>query len=139
MPAQLAYDCMRSVPINEERAAELVYSLIAYTEFQSTLAYLADPPEDYEYPAIDVIQELTDIAKDIENGEYERELDYATDVFRVFQRTQDGHYSFHPDVMFSAFDFRRPAILTSVSMDGSELPQVYGVGKRADPHSEALS
>lgn len=102
-------------------------SLIAYSEWHSTLDYLKDPPSDYAYPAIDIIKEFQNITDSIESGVYEKEYEYATEIYRVVQQSHDGHFSFQPDILFSAFEFVRTASLVSVSMDGKELPQVFSL------------
>ena len=119
---------MTSVPINVPRATELMKSLMAYSGWQSTLDYLKDPPNDYAYPAIDIIKEFQNITNSIESGLYEKEYQYATDVYRVVQQSHDGHFSFQPDILFRAFAFTRPFPLVSVSVDGKELPKVYPIG-----------
>lgn len=103
-------------------------SLIAYSEWQSTLDYLKDPPSDYAYPAIDIIKEFQNITDSIESGIYEKEYEYATEVHRVVQQSHDGHFSFQPDILFNAFTFARTVQLVSVSIDGKELPKVYVIG-----------
>ena len=99
-------------------------SVLAYSEWQSTLAYLKDPPSDYAYPGVDVIKELQNITDAIEGNLYSSEYDYASDVSSVIERSHDGHYSFVPDV-FGVFTFFREDQLVSVSIDGKELPQIY--------------
>ena len=120
---------MRSVPINIERAAELIHSLSAYSEFQTILAYLKDPPNGYPYPAIDIIQELDDLALAVESGEFESEYDYAVKLFVIYERSRDGHFRFYPDILFSVFAFRRSIVLASVSEDGAATPQIFNLCK----------
>ena len=128
VPAKLAYDCLRSVPINAERASELLHSLSSWAEFHTTLAYLKDPPEGYSYPAVDIPGQMQNITKAVESGQYDKEYDYAVELYSLYQRSHDSHFSFSPDILFSAFTFKRPVKLTSVSKDGQQLPKVYSVG-----------
>ena len=110
------------------RATKLMKSLLAYSEWQSTLAYLKDPPSDYAYPSVDIIKELQNLTDSVESNLYTKEYEYASDVYSVVERSHDGHYTFAPDILLSAFKFVRTVQLVSVSMDGKELPQVYVLG-----------
>lgn len=47
VPAQLAYDCITSVPLNADAALRLMESIRPYLRWQSTTAYLKDPPAEY--------------------------------------------------------------------------------------------
>ena len=129
VPANLAYDCLKSVPINIERASELLHSLSSYADFHTTFAYLKDPPDDYPYPPVDIPGQMQNITEAVENGQYDKEYDYAVDLFTLYQQSRDSHLTFHPDILFSAFAFRRPLTLTSISMDGQKLPEIYSIGK----------
>lgn len=129
MPARLAYDCLKSVPINVERASELLHSLSSYADFHTTFTYLEDPPTGYAYPPVDIPAQMKNITEAVENGQYEKEYDYLADLFTLYQQSRDSHFTFHPDILFSAFNFRRPITLTSISEDGQRLPQIYSYGK----------
>ena len=128
VPAKLAYDCLKSVPINTERASELLHSLSSYADFHTTFAYLKDPPEGYPYPAVDIPGGMQDIINAVENGQYDKEYDYAVELYSLYQKSHDSHFAFSPDILFSAFTYKRPIKLTSVSKDGHQLPKVYSVG-----------
>lgn len=45
VPAELAYECLNSIPFNQSAAAELLNSMKPYLEWQSTTSYVKDPPE----------------------------------------------------------------------------------------------
>ncbi len=48
--ADLAHDCLKSVPLNKDAAIALVDAIEPYLEWQSDAAYKANPPADYPYP-----------------------------------------------------------------------------------------
>lgn len=78
VPAQLAYDCLKSIPINETAALELVRTVKPYLGFQSTLGFLKHPTFEYatkiQAPA-DLMGDLDRIAGKIQGGEYQSEYD----------------------------------------------------------------
>lgn len=45
VPAELAYECLNSIPFHQSAAAELLESIKPYLEWQSTTSYVKDPPE----------------------------------------------------------------------------------------------
>ena len=126
IPADLAYNCMRSVPNYQAPAISLLNSLRTYIEFQSSIEYLQNPPSGYLLPAVDLITEFDDIQKRVENGTYESEYDFQVDVVSMFNSAHDGHFSWNGDLI-GAFTFVRLAGngLAAVSSDGQDVPQVY--------------
>lgn len=78
VPAQLAYDCITSVPFNQSAALALVDGIVPYVRWQSTTAYLKDPPEKYVekiQDAVDIWGELEKIRAKVEDGAYENEFE----------------------------------------------------------------
>jgi hypothetical protein len=43
--AELAYECLNSIPFNQSAAAALLESMRPYLDWQSTTSYVKDPPE----------------------------------------------------------------------------------------------
>ncbi|RYP14819.1 hypothetical protein DL765_006120 [Monosporascus sp. GIB2] len=126
VPASLAFECLQSVPNKPEPAAQLVTSLKAYVEWQSTLAWLKDPPSSYMLPPVDIQARLDNISATAVNGGYASEYEFQLAIFQTVVSAHDGHFSYRPDV-FKAFSFRNglAADLISVSRDGKELPKLY--------------
>ncbi|EXJ74024.1 uncharacterized protein A1O5_02318 [Cladophialophora psammophila CBS 110553] len=125
IPAELAYNCMRSVPNYQEPALRLLNSLRTYLEFQSNKEYLLNPPQGYLFPSLDLDGEFDTIQKKVEAGAYESEYDMQVDIFALLTAARDGHLSWNGDLM-GAFMFRRGAALAAVSSDGEEIPQATG-------------
>src|ERR1700744_5244785 len=74
VPGQLAYDCLKSIPINATAALELVRTTKPYLNFQSTLAFLKHPTSEYAehvQPPADLIGDMDRIVDKIQAGEYE--------------------------------------------------------------------
>ncbi|RKF73980.1 Peptidase S41 family protein ustP [Golovinomyces cichoracearum] len=123
--AQLAYECLTSVPINNDDATALVKSILPYIEWQSDLSYLKNPPKGSPILAVDIKAELNRILSDIKDRKYANEHAFQMDLFKVFQSVHDGHFRFVPDLISKALQFRRPVGLVSVSRDGIEIPRIY--------------
>ena len=74
IPAQLAYDCITSVPLNASAATDLIDSLLPYLQWQSTTSYLKSPPAEYvekiQQP-VDVYGGLAAIRNNVTTGAYE--------------------------------------------------------------------
>lgn len=124
--AQLAFDCLQSVPNKREPARELIRSLQAYIEWQSTLAWLRDPPSTYSFPAADIPKGLAEIGNAAANGSFTSEYDFQLSILKVFASAHDGHFSFRGDV-FKPFGFGNAlaADIVAVSRDGKEPPRLY--------------
>lgn len=76
--AELAYECITSVPFNQTAALALVDGVVPYFKWQSTTAFLKDPPADYAekiQPAVDIWAELEKIRGKVVGGEYANEYE----------------------------------------------------------------
>ncbi|KIX01680.1 uncharacterized protein Z518_09406 [Rhinocladiella mackenziei CBS 650.93] len=124
--AELAYECLKSVPNYQEPAMDLLNSLRTFLEFQSTKEYLRDPPSGFLFPALDLDLEWDNIQKKVEGGEYESEYDMQIDIVSLLNSARDGHLHWEGDVV-GAFTFIRNIGngLAAVSSDGEQTPQVY--------------
>ncbi|KAI7783505.1 peptidase s41 family protein [Diaporthe eres] len=123
--AAIAHDCLLSVPLGKEAAIELVDSIEPYLEWQSDSAYLADPPEDYFYPAYDMFANLATIRSKLESDGYAGEYEFQAELYNtVFGPAHDGHFVYYPDLLTLVFDWNRPLSLVSISEDQSSLPEI---------------
>ncbi|KKY23496.1 putative peptidase s41 family protein [Diplodia seriata] len=128
VPADLAYECINSVPINQTAALSLIKTVRPYWEWQSTLAYLKDPPAEYAEKIqgpIDVFAELDDLEAKVSDGTITKEYEFGFTFYRIMQRTHDGHFVYVPDSVGGIFNFGRPVPLVSVSDDGTSAPKPY--------------
>ncbi|KAI1873143.1 uncharacterized protein JN550_003396 [Neoarthrinium moseri] len=131
--ASLAHDCLQSVPNKLEPAKKLVNSLQAFVQWQSTLAWLKNPPSSYTLPATDIVGRLSNISATSASGRFASEYDFQLAIFETFTSAHDGHFAFRPDI-FKAFGFRNALAsdIVSVSSDGKAVPKLY---HRADLNS----
>ncbi|KAJ9656406.1 hypothetical protein H2198_004984 [Neophaeococcomyces mojaviensis] len=125
VPAQLAYDCLNDVPLDSASAVPWLNTLKPYIEWQSTIAYLKNPPKGYLEPAVDVWGGLQAIIDRVSNGKYANEYQLEFDIYRLFQSTHDGHFRYLPSLAGGVFAFGRPISLVSYSVDGTEAPKPY--------------
>src|SRR5690348_15231321 len=70
IPAIAAYDCISSIPLQEDYSAELLNSLKAWIQFESQVDYLKDPSQGYLWEPIDILAELDRISDDVQNKRY---------------------------------------------------------------------
>jgi len=78
--AQLAHDCLTSVPFNQSAALALVDGFVPYVRWQSTTAYLKDPPAEYVekiQDPVDLWGDLAKIREKVVNGAYENEYEVS--------------------------------------------------------------
>lgn len=130
MSAAQALACLQTVPNKPEPAAKLVKSLRAYVQWESTLAYLKDPPASYGLPPVDILGGLDTIAANASAGGFQSEYDFQSSMVRLISLAHDGHFAYRPDI-FKAFAFRNDLAtdLVSLSVDGKQVPKLYNLGK----------
>lgn len=118
------------MPNKPAQATKLVQSIKAFVSWQSTLAYLKDPPASYGLPAVDIMGGLDAIAANVTAGRFASEYDFQASMTLLIAQAHDGHFAFRPD-MFKAFQFRNDLLadMVSVSVDGKQMPKLYNFGK----------
>lgn len=93
-------------------------------QFQSTLAYLKDPPQGYQQPPVDVLQVLGQIKNNVTAGNYKNQYTFEADIQLLVNRMHDSHVTLSAGIL-DAFSFLSPYGLVSVSVDGKQPPEVY--------------
>lgn len=84
--AQLAYDCISSVPFHQAGALALIDSALPYFKWQSNTAWLKDPPSEYTekvQPAIDVWAGIEEIRSKVIAGDYESEFEVGPSLSKL--------------------------------------------------------
>src|SRR5262245_36876150 len=79
VPADIAYQCLQSVPVDVPGDMELIEELKLILQWQSNIAYLKDPPPGSPQPPVDMIGRLDQISGNLATGghyhsEYEVQL-----------------------------------------------------------------
>lgn len=122
-----AQKCLTSVPFNGAVASRFLKYWNETIQFQSTLAYLKNPPEGYQQPAVDVQAELARIQQNINEGSYANQYEFEADFELLTYALHDGHVTLTAGAL-SAFSFASPFEIASVSIDGKQPPRVYITG-----------
>ncbi|OJD31513.1 peptidase s41 family protein [Diplodia corticola] len=125
VPAALAYDCLMSAPLNKPAAIELLDSMKPYLDWQSTQAYLKNPPAEYAekvQPSVDLMQGLDDLAADVNADKFVGEYEFGWALYNLILSAHDGHLVYVPDSVGAIVTWGRPISLVSISEDGQKLP-----------------
>ena len=119
-----AYNCLITAPFNATVASGLLSYYKDLLQFQSTLAYLKDPPPSYQQPAIDVLASLDALEGQVQAGTFTTEYDFELALQTVIYAIHDAHVSLSAGIL-SIFTFGSPLRIVSVSSNGIELPKIY--------------
>lgn len=123
--AEIAHECLKSVPLGKDAAVELVDAMAPYLSWQSDAAYKANPPASYPFPGYDIFANLAKIKADLQADKYDGEYSFQLDLYlNIIAKGHDGHLLFYPDALSRVFSFERPKSLVSISEDGVSLPVV---------------
>ncbi|KAL9086788.1 MAG: hypothetical protein Q9165_006935 [Trypethelium subeluteriae] len=122
--AEDAYDCLTSVPFNPAVASSFIQYYNTTLQFQSTLAYLKNPPQGYQQPAVDVLSQLELIQQNVTAGYYKNEYAFEADLQLLIYAMHDTHVALSAGAL-AAFSFASPYSITSASIDGKQPPQVF--------------
>ncbi|GJC96021.1 peptidase S41 family protein [Colletotrichum higginsianum] len=121
----VAYECLRSIPVDVERDVAIVEYIRPWLEFQSTIGILPNPPDEYLYPGVDIFGGFDNITNSLENGGYESQLDFTADLYRLINvKPRDGHLAWFPALAL-LINFSTPALFVSISEDGVQAPKIY--------------
>ena len=119
-----AYDCLITAPFNATVAGGLVSYYKDLIQFQSTLAYLKDPPPSYQQPSIDVLASLDALEAQVQAGTFKTEYDFEVALQTIIYAIHDAHVALSAGLL-SIFTFGSPLRIVSVSSNGIELPKIY--------------
>ena len=111
------------MPFNDAVALRFVDYYNTTIQFQSTLAFLRNPPAAYQQPAVDVLQGLQQIKQNITSGVYKSQYVFEADLQHLVYRMHDAHVDLNSGIL-AAFTFASPYSVVSASVDGKQLPQL---------------
>lgn len=102
----------------------------AFAGWQSTLAWLKDPPAGYMLPSVDILGGLANISEQTAARTCTSEYNFQLSIIELISAAHDGHFAYRPDI-FKAFIFRNSLVkdLVSVSQDRKEPPKIYHHGE----------
>ncbi|KAJ4365259.1 hypothetical protein N0V83_008878 [Neocucurbitaria cava] len=122
LPAQEAFDCLDSVPVDTDGNSKLIDELKQVWQFQSEIGWLKNPGSDWEYGALDIEAELDKVKSNL--GSYSSEYTAQLAIQNITIRTGNFHFNYAPDIL-QVFRFRRQFNVASISSDGKSLPKLY--------------
>jgi hypothetical protein len=96
-------------------------------QFQSTLAYLKNPPSSYQQGAVDLLGGLEQMQTNINNGVYKNQYAFEADFGLLLHSAHDAHLDMVAGAL-AAFSFGTEHQIVSVSSDGVELPKLFLAG-----------
>jgi hypothetical protein len=120
--AQVAFDCLDSVPVDVQGNTQLIDELKQLWQFQSELVWLKNPGDDWEFGALDVEAELDNVKNNLNSFSSEYAVQLA--IQNITIRTGNFHFNYRPDILM-VFDFFRQINVASISEDGKALPKLY--------------
>lgn len=118
------FECLVSVPFNEAVALRFIEYYNTTMQFQSTLAYLRDPPSTYQQPTIDFDTQIESIKNNVTSGVYQNQYAFEADVQHLVQSLHDAHVYLVGGAL-SAFSFGSDSPLMTLSVDGVQTPEIY--------------
>jgi hypothetical protein len=127
----IAMACLESVPLNVQLSLKFIEYVSPFIEFQSTLAYLKDPPLGYPLPGVDIFGGLEEITEKVSRMVYQNQYEFERELHLLINtRARDFHFNL-PMPLVSLFEFvaSSDVALVSVSVDGNSLPDIYILSK----------
>ncbi|KAL8805674.1 MAG: hypothetical protein Q9182_001818 [Xanthomendoza sp. 2 TL-2023] len=122
--AETVHNCLISTPFNATVATQFLSYYKDTLQFQSTLAYLKNPPPTYKQASVDLLGGLDTIQRAVNNGTYKNEYDFEAAVQKLVYSTHDAHITLYAGAL-SVFTFGAPVSIVSVSTDGIAHPKVF--------------
>jgi hypothetical protein len=122
------YECLESVPFNGAVAARFIDYYNETLQFQSTLAFLEDPPTGYQQPPVNVNKILAAIKANATAGIYPNQYAFEADVQLLINRMHDSHVILGAGVLLP-FNFASPYGIVSASVDGKKSPEIFMTGR----------
>ncbi len=124
--ARQAYDCLTSVPFDPAVATNFIRYYNDTIQFQSTLAFLRNPPSSYQQPAIDIEAGLQRIQNDINSDAFANQYAFEATLQNLVYSAHDAHLQLQSGIL-DAFTFFSPYSIVSLSEDGVQIPKMYVV------------
>lgn len=122
--AELARECIKSMPFESKRAVSFVDQIRKWMQFQSTIEILEKPPADYPMPSTDLLGGLDDIQEKAASSKYTSHSEFEDDIQDLFASAFDGHLRIGLCTR-NTFFYKNGPPLVSISSNGTALPEIY--------------
>ncbi|KAF2640692.1 hypothetical protein P280DRAFT_325091 [Massarina eburnea CBS 473.64] len=124
VPADVAYKCLQSVPVDKDGDLKQIQELKQMLQFQSTLSYLKQGLKDDIEP-VDLMASLDEMTKKLNEGGFKSEYDFQVGIKYLFSSTGDFHLRWNSDILEPLIFGRLGGELTLLSKDGVAFPEIY--------------
>ncbi|KAK6526619.1 hypothetical protein TWF694_005201 [Orbilia ellipsospora] len=121
---QIADDCLQSVLLEKKPALEFIQELSKFLQFQTTLAYLASPPAGSGRQPLDILKQLRDISRRVEEGSLTKWYQVEQEITTLLSQANDDHLSIEMPLQ-NLIKFKKGIALVSLSPDGKQIPKIY--------------
>lgn len=129
IPASLAYSCLTSIPFNSTATVSFIKELKNFFQFQSTLAYAANPPPvSHEREAVDLMDGFNRILEAATNNGYNNNYEFEADLRILIGKLHDGHVVWQSNCLEGIFIFTHPFYIVSLADSPDDIPKIYGAG-----------
>lgn len=125
VPPSRALACLEAVPLDVAKSVAFIDYLRPFLQFQSSLAYLKNPPKGYTLPGVDIIGGLDQIKQNLQNGVYSSQWGFEKDVNALVNIMPKDFHVVLPLPLSNVFVFARDVHLVSISLDGLKTPEIY--------------
>lgn len=127
IPAELGARCLQSVPLDKDGNMRLIDDMKLFVKWQSNVAYLKNPPQEYKEKPVDIMGELDNMKSELAAESFRSEYDFQMKMMDLFSSAYDNHFAWQPDILTSAIQFQRPpgTELVSTSADGVAMPEIF--------------
>ena len=108
------------------RSSDFCDYIEPYFQFQSTIAYLKDPPEGWTLPGCDFLGGLAEIKSNVNSGVYKSQWEFETDLYQLGNFMPHDFHVNLPMPLVNTFIFvTKGGPLVSISSDGVSVPDIY--------------
>lgn len=114
--ASLIYECLTSVPFNAAVATSFLQYYNDTLQFQSTLAYLKNPPTSYQQPGVDLVGGLMELQMGVNNNAFQNQYEFEAALAALLLASHDSHLILDSGIL-AVFNFGSAWDLVSVSAE----------------------
>src|SRR5262245_6871288 len=93
------FNCLENVPFHPELAVRSIDYYNQTLPSQSTLDFLADPPDGYQQPPVNVQQELAEIKANVSAGVYTSQYVFEAKLQLLINRMHDSHVTLDAGIL----------------------------------------
>jgi len=132
----VAFACLKSIPLDRDKALGQIQALRPFFEWQSTLDYNKKPPRGYLSEGIDLFRGLDELEEILraDFAPWPSLFDFLAELQTVKGRLRDGHFGSVP-LLLGLVTLQPGVEFVSISQDGEVLPEIFLYGMfLAHPH-----